>query len=115
MTNVKKLFKTQILLFKIFGFVLQYERNFKGFCQKVWALWSFYAVAFGTILHIIFMLEEKRNVEDIANASSNTLTAFESMAKFAVVYLYGKKIWEFILVVDRMVNGYLVGNFDSSF
>lgn len=105
MSKVKNLFKIPILMFKVFGFAVSYERNFKGVLMKLYAMFTFfYLISFGTLLHIVYMLEDRKSVEDFVEASSTTLTAFESMSKFCLVYFYRKEIKNLIAMFDEFVS-----------
>lgn len=62
-----KLYRTQLYLLKLYGFLLNYESNWKGNLIKLFALFAIFSNVVGLVLHSFYIAFERHTVEEFAD------------------------------------------------
>lgn len=62
-----KLYRTQLYLLKLYGFLLSYESNWKGNLIKLFAFFAIFSNVVGLVLHSFYIAFERHTVEEFAD------------------------------------------------
>lgn len=92
----KKLYETQLKIFAVDGFLLNYKNNWRGYLTIVYGLYSFLTSGLVCFFFICNLIFASNPMTDFAQLLATTISTSETVNKILMFYLSRKKVKKLI-------------------